>query len=70
MDSDTSVWATVLYNWAPILLLIGFWLFVMRKLGPGRQAKHVERSMAFMERQEQLLERIATALERRNARGE
>ena len=28
----------------------------------------VDRSLAFMERQEQLLERIATALERRNAR--
>jgi ATP-dependent Zn protease len=64
------VWASVLYSWAPILLLIGFWLFIMRKLGTGKQARYFERSMAFMERQEQLLERIATALERRNARGE
>lgn len=68
MGSDASVWANVLYSWAPILLMIGFWVFIMRKLGPGRQARYVDRSLAFMERQEQLLERIATALERRNAR--
>jgi ATP-dependent Zn protease len=70
MDSETSVWASLLYSWAPILLMIGFWVFIMRKMGPGRQARYVERSLAFMERQEQLLDRIATALERRNARGE
>ena len=68
MDSDTSVWANVLYSWAPILLMIGLWVFIMRKLGSGRQARYVDRSLAFMERQEQLLERIASALERRNAR--
>ena len=70
MESDTSVLASVLYSWAPILLMIGFWMYIMRKIGTGRQAKHVERSMAFMERQEELLERIASALERRNARGD
>jgi hypothetical protein len=37
-------------------------------MGPLRQGKYMDRSLAFMERQEQLLERIATALERRNAR--
>jgi ATP-dependent Zn protease len=67
MDSDA--WSALLYSWAPILVMIGFWVFIMKKIGTGRQAKYVERSMAFMERQEQLLERIATALERRNARG-
>jgi ATP-dependent Zn protease len=69
MDSDTSVWSNVLYSWAPILLMIGFWIFIMRKMRPGRQTVYLERSLAFMDRQEQLLERIATALERRNARG-
>jgi hypothetical protein len=63
MDSDTSAWSALLYSWAPILVMIGFWVFIMKKIGTGRQAKYVERSMAFMERQEQLLERIATALE-------
>jgi hypothetical protein len=51
-------------------MMIGFWLFFMKKLGGTRQAKYMERSIAFMDRQEELLERIATAIERRNARGE
>jgi len=32
----------------------------------GRQGKYIERHLAFMDRQEQLLERIAVALEERN----
>jgi hypothetical protein len=46
--------------------MIGFWFWIMRRVNVGRQGKYIERSMAFMDRQEQLLERIATALERRN----
>jgi hypothetical protein len=34
----------------------------------GRHRKYTERSLASMDRQEQLLERIAVALERRNGR--
>jgi ATP-dependent Zn protease len=60
------MWTSLLYNWAPILLMIGFWFWIMRRVNVGRQGKYIERSMAFMDRQEQLLERIATALERRN----
>jgi hypothetical protein len=69
MDGETFAWSALLYNWAPILLMIGFWIFIMRKVGTGRQTAYLERSIAFMNRQEQLLERIATALEQRNARG-
>jgi ATP-dependent Zn protease len=65
-----SVWSSVLYSWAPILLMIGFWMYIMRRVGSGKQATYMERSIAFMNRQEELLERIATALERRNARRE
>lgn len=60
-------WADVLYTWAPVLLMIGFWVFFMRRFAGGRQAKYLERCHGFMNRQEQLLERIATALEQRNA---
>ena len=67
---DSEVWPSLVYTWAPILLMVGLWLFFMRKLGVGRQGKHIERSLAFMDRQEQLLERIAIALERSNARRE
>jgi cell division protease FtsH len=31
----TSPWANLLYSWAPILLMIGFWLFIMRQMQSG-----------------------------------
>ena len=31
----TSPWATLLYSWAPILLMIGFWIFIMRQMQSG-----------------------------------
>jgi len=34
-DPTTSPWATLLYSWAPILLLIGFWIFFMRQMQSG-----------------------------------
>jgi len=34
-DPATSPWAALLYNWAPILLMIGFWVFIMRQMQSG-----------------------------------
>ena len=65
MASQTSAWISVLISWAPFTLLIGFWIYFMRKMGTNRHGKYIERSMVFMDRQEQLLERIAVALEQR-----
>ncbi|MDQ3212014.1 MAG: ATP-dependent zinc metalloprotease FtsH [Acidobacteriota bacterium] len=31
----TSPWATLLNSWAPILLMIGFWIFIMRQMQSG-----------------------------------
>ncbi len=31
----TSPWAALLYAWAPILLMIGFWIFIMRQMQSG-----------------------------------
>jgi len=31
----TSPWAALLYSWAPILLMIGFWIFIMRQMQSG-----------------------------------
>jgi len=31
----TSPWASLLYAWAPILLMIGFWIFIMRQMQSG-----------------------------------
>ena len=70
MESEAHSWASILISCVPFLLLIGFWIFFMKKLGGGKQAKYMERSQAFMDRQEQLLERIATALEQRNMAGQ
>jgi cell division protease FtsH len=34
-DPAASPWANVLYYWAPILLMIGFWIFIMRQMQSG-----------------------------------
>ncbi len=31
----TSPWATILYSWLPLLLMIGFWIFFMRQMQGG-----------------------------------
>ena len=34
-EAANSPWATLLYSWAPILLIIGFWIFFMRQVQSG-----------------------------------
>ena len=34
-EATSSPWATLLYSWAPILLIIGFWVFFMRQVQSG-----------------------------------
>jgi cell division protease FtsH len=34
-EPAASPWATLLYSWAPILLMIGFWIFFMRQVQSG-----------------------------------
>jgi cell division protease FtsH len=34
-EATNSPWATLLYTWAPILLIIGFWIFFMRQVQSG-----------------------------------
>ncbi len=34
-EPTASPWAALLYSWAPILLLIGFWIFFMRQMQSG-----------------------------------
>ena len=34
-EAAASPWATLLYSWAPILLIIGFWVFSMRQVQSG-----------------------------------
>ena len=34
-DAAVSPWASILYSWAPALLMIGFWVFFMRQMQSG-----------------------------------
>ena len=34
-EATGSPWATLLYTWAPILLILGFWIFFMRQVQNG-----------------------------------
>ncbi|MFB3853199.1 MAG: ATP-dependent zinc metalloprotease FtsH [Vicinamibacterales bacterium] len=34
-EPASSPWASLLYSWAPILLMIGFWIFLMRQMQSG-----------------------------------
>ncbi len=34
-EQTASPWAALLYSWAPILLMIGFWIFFMRQMQSG-----------------------------------
>ncbi|MCH7747713.1 MAG: ATP-dependent metallopeptidase FtsH/Yme1/Tma family protein, partial [Acidobacteria bacterium] len=34
-EAVASPWVTLLYSWAPILLIIGFWVFFMRQVQSG-----------------------------------
>ena len=34
-EATSPLWATLLYSWAPILLIIGFWIFFMRRMQSG-----------------------------------
>ncbi len=34
-EPSVSPWATIFYSWAPILLMIGFWIFLMRQMQSG-----------------------------------
>ena len=57
-------WVNAFISWLPFILLIGFWVFFMRKAtGLGKQGPYMDRAMEHMTRQEALLERIAKALE-------
>jgi len=33
--ATASPWATLLYSWAPLLLIVGFWVFFMRQMQSG-----------------------------------
>jgi len=66
MEVEVSSWWNTVISVVPFILLIGFWIYFMRKGGLFKQQReYMDRSRAHMERMEQLLDRVAVALEAR-----
>jgi ATP-dependent Zn protease len=58
-----QAWWNAIISWVPFILLIGFWLYFMKKMRTSRQGQLIDRSFEHMDRVEALLQRIATALD-------
>ncbi|PAX15847.1 hypothetical protein CLI92_11750 [Vandammella animalimorsus] len=56
-----TVWMRLLLNWGPMLLLIGVWLWLVRRSGGSTYSRDL---LASVQEQNQLLARQAAALER------
>ena len=62
---DNSLLA-VLLNWFPMLLLIGVWIYFMRKMNMGTKRRgYFTEYLEEMRHMNQNLERIASVLEKR-----
>jgi hypothetical protein len=64
VKKDAGLWLTLLTYWAPVLLIVGFWFWIMKRTGIRRQREYMNMGVAHMQRSEELLERIAEALEK------
>jgi hypothetical protein len=65
--SRPSALATILYTWAPMLVVVGLWIFFMRGMrwfGKGGYKGYIKASQDHMDSIDQSLQRIATQLER------
>jgi ATP-dependent Zn protease len=62
-----TAWTDLLVGWSPMLIFIAIWIYFMSRPGAALKGtnEHFARSQKHMERVEELLGRIATALERR-----
>jgi hypothetical protein len=62
-----NVWVSLAFWWGPVALLLAFWVWFFKKSGLRRQREYMNASVTHMQRQEEILERIAEALEKRGA---
>ena len=60
MNLQNVDWMAIVINWFPMLLIFAVWLFFLRQMQGGRGMYGNQRRIA------DALERIATALEKRN----
>ena len=56
-----NLW-NVAITWAPLVLILAFWVFFMKRMKVSRQGELVERNFQHMERVEALLENILDEL--------
>ena len=72
MSNEPPLIISLLINWAPMLILIGAWIFFMRRYSPRRGelrnsqylALHLEEQKRHNQALEKILERIAPASSR------
>ena len=62
-----NVWLGIAYWWGPVLLIIAAWVWFFKRSGFKRHREYLNMSVTHMQRKEELLERIAEALEKRGA---
>jgi hypothetical protein len=70
-EESKGIVRQIIAMWLPLLLIIGLWLYFIRKMGGGKQAQMIERQIAMIDRyiphmdaMERKLDRIIEALER------
>lgn len=54
----------IFINWFPMIVLIGVWMYFLRRMRGGPYSKYQQESMDLTRRQVECLERIAAALEK------
>jgi len=69
VNGSETTWGNMVWSWLPVLVVIGFWIYFMRRMPTGKQAAYLDRQQQYMAKSEELLERIAVALEERNRVG-
>lgn len=63
-NKSYNVWLSFAFWWGPVFLLMVFYVWYMKKTGIRRNREYMGMSLAHMQRSEELLERIAGALEK------
>ena len=69
-DGSRSFFRQLLVMWLPLIVIIGVWIYFIRKMGPTTrtQREAIERSIPHMEALERKLDRIIELLERQVSR--
>lgn len=58
-EPESPFW-TVFYTWIPVLLIVGLWLFFMRKMGMGRKGPYSY--MGYMQSSQEKMAQIESHL--------